>query len=245
VIAKYSGCGNTFIIVHDGGYDRAKTLCEKFDCDGLLVLTKSDRWCVDIVNRDGTFAALCGNGLRSAAHHLYRLGHIRQQDHIETGSGVLEVFVDGDEVEAEMPKPQRIEWDIALDILGHSVTGHFIKVGVPHFILDGCDLSFEIVAPHIRRHPYFGVDGTNVNQMIGDQVLTFERGVEGITGSCGSGITASYLALARGEVDPKPKTLFGASGEPLTVQFRGDRLTIRGLVTLLFEREASCAIISD
>ena len=77
-------------------------------------------------------------------------------------------------------------------------TIHSINTGVPHavlFVPDADRAMVQQLGPEIRRHPHFGPKGTNVNfvQRLGPnhiRVRTFERGVEGETLACGTGVTA-------------------------------------------------------
>ena len=79
--------------------------------------------------------------------------------------------------------------------------------------------------PEIRRHPHFGPRGTNVNfvQVLGPngiRVRTFERGVEGETLACGTGVSASALVAAavHGFLSPVPVQVQG--GDQLEVGFK-------------------------
>ena len=81
-------------------------------------------------------------------------------------------------------------------------TIHSLNTGVPHAVLFVPDADQAMVAPlgrEIRFHPHFAPKGTNVNfvQVLGPnhiRVRTYERGVEGETLACGTGVTASALA---------------------------------------------------
>ena len=104
---------------------------------------------------------------------------------------------------------------------------HPIAVGVPHlvvFVEDGlADLPIARVAPPLRRDPRLP-DGANVNFVSVESphalaVRTFERGVEGETLACGSGVVASAIVAARlGRVDP-PVACRTKSGVAFTVRF--------------------------
>jgi diaminopimelate epimerase len=83
------------------------------------------------------------------------------------------------------------------------------------------------LGPEIRRHAHFGPRGTNVNfvQRLGPnhiRVRTFERGVEGETLACGTGVTAAALVAARLHGFTSPVKVQVQGGEQLEVSFRAD-----------------------
>ena len=76
----------------------------------------------------------------------------------------------------------------------------------------------------IRRHPHFGLRGTNVNfvQLLGSnriRVRTFERGVEGETLACGTGVTAAALVSSRVHKLISPVRVHVEGGDELEVSF--------------------------
>ena len=80
------------------------------------------------------------------------------------------------------------------------------------------------LGPEIRRHPHFAPKGTNVNfvQRLGPsriRVRTYERGVEGETLACGTGVTASALISARLHGFTSPVKVQVQGGEELEVGF--------------------------
>ena len=81
------------------------------------------------------------------------------------------------------------------------------------------------LGPEIRRHPDFGVKGTNVNfvQVLAPnhvRVRTFERGVEGETLACGTGVTASALVASRVHKFSSPVKVQVQGGDQLEVSFK-------------------------
>jgi diaminopimelate epimerase len=86
-------------------------------------------------------------------------------------------------------------------------------------------LELPALAPHLRSHPKAGPEGANVNFFCLDgdtiHVRSWERGVEGETLCCGSGLVAVALeVMARG--GQRTVELEPASGDRLTVEALGD-----------------------
>ena len=82
-----------------------------------------------------------------------------------------------------------------------------------------------LCVPEIRRHPHFGPRGTNVNfvQVLGPshiRVRTFERGVEGETLACGTGVSASAIISARVHNFASPVKVQVQGGDTLEVSFQ-------------------------
>ena len=92
--------------------------------------------------------------------------------------------------------------------------GWFINPGTRHFVKFVPDveaLDIEAEAKPLRWHPEFAPEGTNVNfvQPLADgslKVRTFEKGVEGETAACGTGITASALVAYQAGLAPVRQT---------------------------------------
>ena len=79
--------------------------------------------------------------------------------------------------------------------------GFFLNTGTRHYVefRDNVDsIDMELEAKPLRWDPAFQPDGTNVNfverRQDGLHVRTYEKGVEGETLACGTGITASAIA---------------------------------------------------
>jgi diaminopimelate epimerase len=104
---------------------------------------------------------------------------------------------------------------------------HSLNTGVPHavlFVPDADKAMVMTLGPEIRRHAHFAPRGTNVNfvQLLGPnhvRVRTFERGVEGETLACGTGVTASALVASRVHQFQSPVKVQVQGGDQLEVSF--------------------------
>jgi diaminopimelate epimerase len=133
--AKYHGCGNDFIIVNQedlGNLNYAKVAqkwCHRHagvGADGLIIVKRdSDSKAEDspsnllemvIYNSDGSYAPMCGNGIRCFANYCYDEGIESSMTYpVKTGAGILTVnvkSVDPFMVEIDMGKP-----DFTLELL--------------------------------------------------------------------------------------------------------------------------------
>jgi len=101
------------------------------------------------------------------------------------------------------------------------------------------------LGPEIRHHPHFGPRGTNVNfvQLLGQnriRVRTFERGVEGETLACGTGVTAAALIASRVHQFNSPVQVQVQGGDQLEVSFHDqngnfDDVLLTGPADFVFE----------
>src|SRR6185436_11203422 len=108
------------------------------------------------------------------------------------------------------------------------IRGSSIMVGVPHYVIflrrDLWQQDIEPLGRAIRSHPDLLPEGANVNFVqIRDwraiDVRTWERGVEGETLACGSGVVASVAVSALYHKVKSPVTVLTRSGITLEVSF--------------------------
>ena len=210
---RFTGAGNNFVVLDGRSGDvsafrtteRIVELCSRFGTDGLMILTEADGYDfgMEFYNPDGTGGMMCGNGGRCIVAFASFLGltpasasqpapwHFLAPDGPHTAT-ILEA--DGN------------KWTVRLKMLDvKEVTpmldGYFLNTGTRHFVkfvddVDAVDVAAEGKA--LRWDPAFQPIGTNVNfvEKTPDllKVRTFEKGVEGETLACGTGITASAIA---------------------------------------------------
>ena len=217
---KFSGAGNDFVVIdgREGNVDafrekqRIEALCRAFQTDGLMILGNSvdDRSSVDFTmefyNPDGSGGMMCGNGGRCIVAFADYLG-IRPSCHPELAEGsYLFRAPDGLHTGEILEKPADGLWTVRLKMIDvHGVTpikgGFFLNTGTRHFVqfvddVEAVDVEEEGKA--LRWDPAFAPVGTNVNFVHvapdGLHVRTFEKGVEGETLACGTGLTAVAIA---------------------------------------------------
>jgi diaminopimelate epimerase len=238
---KMNGAGNDFVLIDN----RARTiklsrqqvvrLCDRHrgvGADGLFLLVPSASgkadWAWDFYNSDGSTGEMCGNGARCFARFVQKLTGLSRGFTFETEAGVITARLQGDRVTVSLTQPGDMQLNQQVPLSGGVQTIHSLNTGVPHAVLFVPDADRAMVmqlGPEIRRHPHFAPKGTNVNfvQMLGPnhiRVRTFERGVEGETLACGTGVTASALISARLHGFTSPVKVQVQGGDQLEVSFQ-------------------------
>ncbi len=237
--AKYVGSGNDFILFDNrqGVFPLTQShliqrLCHRqrgIGADGILLLELSIHAdCrMRLLNRDGSEAEMCGNGLRCFIKWLSSLGFQRQMYHVEIMHRILKASQIGEEICIEMGQPHHIQWNIPLHFENQFLNVHHLNTGVPHTLLfmDQIDqINLSELGPYIRYHTLWQPQGTNVTlvQKIDSRQLkvrTYERGVEAETLACGTGATAAALAAAYHFHLTSPLVIQTRSGEELRIDF--------------------------
>lgn len=202
---KYQGTGNDFIIIDNRKENFPKNdiqfiskLCDRkfgVGSDGLLLLENNDEFDFTMIyyNADGKLGSMCGNGGRCIVHFANYLGIIKNETEFEAVDGPHKASIKNGIVSLKMN-----------DVKGVDVfdTHVFLDTGSPHhvqMVTNLEDYDVDTKGAHIRNTRY-GEEGSNINfvEAIDDQlfaVRTYERGVEGETLSCGTGVTAVAISL--------------------------------------------------
>jgi diaminopimelate epimerase len=236
---KVAGGGNDFLLFEADGRalseedrHRLSLVCRRglsVGADGALFLspgTGTGRLRLDYFNADGGLASFCANGTRCAARYAVRHGLATGEPVLETGWGAIPARVEDRRVTLHLPPLPAPEGDVPVLGEGLPSSATLMQVGVPHLVVfvagDLEALPIERLGPPLRRHPALP-DGANVNfvkvEGRGLAVRTFERGVEGETLACGSGVVASAVVATRqGRVSP-PIACSTRSGVSFTVAF--------------------------
>lgn len=188
-------------------------------------------WYMDYRNADGSFAQMCGNGVRVFAHYL-RASGLEDRDEFMVGSlaGPRPVVVHradavDAEVTVEMGKVNRLGAGTAT-VGGRQFTGIGVDVGNPHLacldpgLTDAALAALDVGAPVEFDRGQFP-DGVNVEIVTPPvdgavSMRVHERGV-GETRSCGTGTVAAAVAAL---------THLGASTGTLRVRIPGGAVSV-------------------
>lgn len=252
---KMHGAGNDFVVMEamDGSFDQvdlpqlSRQICDRHfgvGADGLILVRPGSTadLRMQIINRDGSEAEMCGNGIRCFAKYAYDHGLWNQttlRTETPAGTMVVELNIKGQVVESvrvdmgePILEPSRIPVDVPdsddrpvrvdLHVDGGDFRGHCVSMGNPHCVVYVDDLDtfpLTVAGPQIEHHPLFP-RRTNVPfvQLHSDselKVQVWERAV-GATLACGTGGCASVVA----------SHLLGLTGRDVTVRLPGGVLQI-------------------
>lgn len=252
---KLSGAGNDFVLLEGlpkgrSGAALARALCgrrEGVGADGLIAMSRrGGKVRLDYWNSDGS-AAFCGNGTRCGVLWAAERGWLKGKElSIQTARGpVLARRTAKGRVETTMPAPANLRLGIRIKTEGYSLQAHYVDTGVPHavvFVPEASRVDVKGLGRALRMHKAFGRAGANVDfveiQKNNLVVRTYERGVEGETLACGTGVmAAAFIArvLGFGEM---PLRVRVASGDALSVSFR-DGPRLEGPARIVFSGEVS------
>lgn len=245
--SKMEATGNDFIIIDTIDnkflYDiklLSKYLCDRrrgIGADGVIFLYKSEiaDFKMRIINKDGTEAEMCGNGIRCLAKYIYeKYLNDKKIFNIETLSGIktVEILDNVREVKINMGKPTFSYEEIpvfyednkSINIEIENDTYEFfpISMGNPHVVCfrDNIeDIKLEQVGKIVENYKYFPnktnvefaqiIDRTNIKLRI------WERGV-GETLSCGTGTTATAIMANKRNL----------TDDEVNVEVKGGRLKV-------------------
>lgn len=261
---KMSGAGNDFVLITGGRLKTAALkrtavkLCDRkhaVGADGLLCVNRAGGNAVSVryFNSDGS-EAFCGNGSRCAAWWAWTEGLVKgRRFTLSTWAGGLTAEIAGREsVRMRMPDVAECRLNLPGRYPGGVKAVHFLNTGVPHAVVPvgGLErLDVDGLGRALRHNRVFGRAGANVDfvSVAGGRVRvrTYERGVEGETLACGTGLTAAAVALAlAGRVKP-PVRLTARSGEEFKVWLKpasggASEIYIQGPARTVFSGEISC-----
>lgn len=245
---KYQGTGNDFVLIDQrttkwlrrndsASSAQIAKLCDRrfgIGADGLLLLENREGFDFEMIyfNADGRESSMCGNGGRCIAAFACNLKMVENTARFLAIDGpheaVLKLKFDTKTWEASTQIMVELKMSDVQDIENQG-DSFVLNTGSPHFVLfektlDGLDVFNE--GRKIRNSERFKKEGINVNfvEKTGPsslRVLTYERGVEDETLSCGTGVTAAAIAFLTKEKK-------GEKGAfDITVETKGGHLSVK------------------
>ncbi|NLB83925.1 MAG: diaminopimelate epimerase [Synergistaceae bacterium] len=279
---KMHGNGNDFILL-DNRTERfspselstlAQCACRRrssLGADGILVVENSPDadFAMRLFNADGSEGEMCGNGARCIARYSFEKGIAGVNQSFSTLAGIMKAIVEPPFVDLAMGEVSLTEgwFNRTLSIDGRDFSTSFLWVGVPHALLfPSEELSRDDmvgIGRKFRSDRRLFPDGANVSFVTEGPEgsiysVTYERGVEDLTDSCGTGSTASAAAwLLRGKVPASPVSLdvinpgginrvsldFSADGASFQASLRGRTVIVAE--GTLFENEKCLNVIIE
>lgn len=226
---KYQGTGNDFILLDDRNEKFPKNdtklihfLCDRrfgVGADGLILLQndKLSDFKMVYFNADGNESTMCGNGGRCIVAFAHYLGLVKQNTTFTAIDGSHHAIINGNKVSLQM---------IPVEEILDKEKYYFLNTGSPHHVQMVTELEqMDVVKDGARlRYGIYGEAGSNINFVEQETenifaVRTYERGVEGETLSCGTGVTAVALAMHKtGQTKDKEVTV-KTKGGTLKVTF--------------------------
>ena len=240
---KMSGAGNDFILADDrtGRWtsltrEQIARLCHRqfgIGADGFMLLVPCSSGKADFAwrfwNNDGSDAEMCGNGARCFARFVRRVtGWSGSKLSFETVAGVITAEFHGEQVTVNLTPPHSLKLRETVPTSAGPLEVSSLNTGVPHAVVFVPDADLAMVqqlGAELRYHAHFKPRGTNVNfaQVKGPnfiRVRTYERGIEGETLACGTGVSAAAMISAQVHGFQSPVRVQVQGGDLLEVAFR-------------------------
>jgi diaminopimelate epimerase len=263
--AKMNGLGNQIIVadmrgrtdriapdaaVALNGDDKAATRFDQI-MEIRDAVTEGTEYYVRILNKDGSEAGACGNGMRCVVQALAAETG-REVFTFETKGGILNAHEgENGQVSVDMGRP-KLRWDqIPLEEEFADTTGIELQVGPidapvlhtpsvanmgnPHAIFwverDVWSYDLERFGPLLENHPIFP-DRANISiaQVVANDhiiIRTWERGT-GLTQACGSAACATLVSAARKELTGRTARVTVPGGDLRIIWREDDHVIMTG-----------------
>lgn len=255
-IVKAHAFGNDFLLVRErevapgaDGAALARDLCARHrgvGADGLIIYSDGPRGArMRLLNADGSFSEVSGNGVRCLAAWLARTRAMRTGDVVEidtdAGCKTLELLADDRgrlSFRAAMGQPEDVQRR-SIDVEGHPIDAITLRVGNPQCVVLGevTPERLHAIAAKLAVHPIFP-HGSNVELAAVEapdrvRILIWERGV-GPTEASGTGACAAAVAaIAYGGAARDVQVV--APGGAQRVEWRDEGLFLTGWAEVVFE----------
>lgn len=246
-IHNMSGAGNLFNVIDNREYGLTmeqmtklvpeiarKTQKDSFTSEGVMFVNNSIDYDFEVsfFNTDGTSGMMCGNGGRCAVRFAVDMNFLKQNSTTFYMAGnQYHAKVRKNTIILALPSPMLIDTTFEYELEGNKLRCGLFDVGSDHFVIFDKDLGihFDDDINFIEKARKIRYDfgsfprGINVNLISssdsGLKIKTYERGIERITGACGTGSVSAaiYSHITSGLAIPIK--LIPPSGSELFVNF--------------------------
>jgi len=256
-IQNMSGAGNLFNVIDNRTYGFSfeqmkflvpliveKTATSSFQTEGVMFIESSKKFDFQVYffNNDSSSGMMCGNGGRCAVRFAENRDFFR--------GNVVNFFMSGDNYSARfdsdlitlnMPNPRFVNNNFYYKFRHYVIRSGYYDVGSDHFVIEDKTLQIDFnddnnfieIAKEIRNDLKAFPKGVNVNlySIDGNHILikTFERGIEKITGACGTGAISTAIHCHLTHAINTPITLYPPSNSPLRVEFLSSNEQIQSI----------------
>lgn len=210
--SKFHGAGNDFIMIdnrlseYNLSEEQVFLACHRrfgIGADGLILLQKSkfvdSNFSMKYYNSDGKEGTMCGNGGRCIVAFASINGIKNTHFVFDAIDGMHEAEILSTQNDTSFDVNLKMK---SIEHIESHEDGLFMDSGSPHFVVfvdDAKRADVVGMGKMLRHDPRFSPGGANVNFVSFSNgrlfVRTFERGVEDETLSCGTGVTASAIAI--------------------------------------------------
>lgn len=257
-LVKAHAFGNDFLLLREedvpSGTDRptlARELCDRHrgvGADGLITFSEASHGArMRLLNADGSFSEVSGNGVRCLAAWLASSRQMRPGDsvEIETDAGSKALRLEASQMDgrrltfrAAMGQPEQVRRQ-SIDVDGTPVDAITLRVGNPQCVVLGAvtEERLRSIAARLAVHPVFP-EGSNVELAHVEapdrvRILIWERGV-GPTEASGTGACAAAVAaIAYGAAARDVQVI--SPGGAQRVEWTAQGLFLTGWAEVLFE----------
>ena len=249
-ITKSHGTNNTFIIIYDNDHHhiikpQIKKICHKFETDGLLLVSdyQGYDYKMDYFNNDGSWETMCANGARCVALFMWEKRKCKKIINFLAGDGPHKIKILNSQLISLSMKTPLFKTD---EIVPNGYKGKFIDSGAKHFVTIVNNMQQEHVkfeGKKIRYNKIFSPDGTNINfmKLLNEhhiKVWTYEKGIEDMVMSCGSGSVAAAFYGHQTQQLSSPLKITVPGGElSLTFNEKWDNVWLTGPAVITNEYE--------
>ena len=247
-LIKAHAYGNDFLLAPEALPERtdkaklARSVCDRhrgIGADGLMLVERTPAGAsMSLLNADGSYSELSGNGVRCIGAWLVVADDVKPGGVVtidtDAGAKPLQILArDGNRVvfRAGMGQPEQVRQETLL-VDGQSLTAVVLRVGNPQCVVLGpaTEDRLNTLGASLTAHPFFP-HGTNVElaEVVRPdlvRILIWERGV-GPTTSSGTGTCAAAVAAASFG-GANRSVVVEAPGGPQEVDWKEDGLWLTG-----------------